>query len=784
MENHQRVEEVYIKPPKAYKKMKMAFNSLNPIYISGVTGYGKTVFVKNFLKQKKYTYISCSRGSFSCRPNENDKIIVIDDISFLSDENDKKYVLKMSGQNGLWLILVGRSRVPKWLVPVCVENSFVLIDETDLAFGVNELEKFFASCGRRVNSEDLEAIQKRTSGHPVLAKMFVMSFDKDIVYNEKVDSEIEKMFFEYLEQTVYQQWDRDVVEFLMRISIVDKFTIPLAEMIAAKSGVSALLEKATSIGNFIFEDKGEFRLANSIKNGMRLKLEREYTKQQKYELYYNAGLFYELHDKIPEALQMYEKCEKSNRISELLIKNAEKNPGSGSYYELRKYYLGLPEEYIKKEPKLMAGMSMLYSLLMQPEKSEQWYDCLKNFEKENKGALKAEAKSRLVYLDIGLPHRGIKNIAEIFAKLSALIMSDGIRLPEFSITSNLPSIMNGGKDFSKWTLYDNILAEKIGTTVERALGSSGIGLVNISLGESMFEKGGDSYDIMNRLNCGRMQAEANGKLEVCFAAIGTTARLNIVHGEIDSAIEVLTDFREKLYKEGAKQLLPNLDAFLCLAAMYKGDISAVDEWLLEAPKEGVEFFIMERFRYLVKIRAYIMKGNYNKAISLLQVMLYYSKLYYRGYIFIQAKLLLAVCLFRTGSDKWEEELREAIKSAEKYRFIRVISLEGCAVSDLIHKAHLDDIDKKYMNAVETETRDIAMEYPAYLKNGEIEKLAFSDNALKILRLQADGLSYKEISYRLGIKEDNVRYHIRENYKKLGVREKAEAVMEASRLKLI
>ncbi|MFQ9801277.1 MAG: hypothetical protein ACLR23_22910 [Clostridia bacterium] len=71
---------------------------------------------------------------------------------------------------------------------------------------------------------------------------------------------------------------------------------------------------------------------------------------------------------------MYERSGYTSRIRELLIRNARCNPGNGHYFELRKYYLQLKPAEIEGNVILMAAMSMLYSLLMQPEESEAWYE--------------------------------------------------------------------------------------------------------------------------------------------------------------------------------------------------------------------------------------------------------------------------------------------------------------------------------------------------------------------------------------------------------------------------
>ena len=75
-------------------------------------------------------------------------------------------------------------------------------------------------------------------------------------------------------------------------------------------------------------------------------------------------------------------------------------------------------------------------------------------------------------------------------------------------------------------------------------------------------------------------------------------------------------------------------------------------------------------------------------------------------------------------------------------------------------------------------------YPGYLSPRNAAREDFSSTALEILRLQSEGLSATLIAERLGMKVDNVRYHIRENYRKLGAGGKAEAIAAARGLGLI
>lgn len=61
----------------------------------------------------------------------------------------------------------------------------------------------------------------------------------------------------------------------------------------------------------------------------------------------------------------------------------------------------------------MTAMSVLYSVLMNAEKSEYWYVRLREYAANAKGNDRSEANAQIAYLDIVLPHRGSKDLVSI-----------------------------------------------------------------------------------------------------------------------------------------------------------------------------------------------------------------------------------------------------------------------------------------------------------------------------------------------------------------------------------
>ena len=79
---------------------------------------------------------------------------------------------------------------------------------------------------------------------------------------------------------------------------------------------------------------------------------------------------------------------------------------------------------------------------------------------------------------------------------------------------------------------------------------------------------------------------------------------------------------------------------------------------------------------------------------------------------------------------------------------------------------------------------VAQLYPMYLTNLSNNVTDISGNALEILRLQADGMSNDEIAATLFISKNTVKYHCKENYRKLGVSNRLAAITEAKKRGII
>ena len=61
---------------------------------------------------------------------------------------------------------------------------------------------------------------------------------------------------------------------------------------------------------------------------------------------------------------------------------------------------------------------------------------------------------------------------------------------------------------------------------------------------------------------------------------------------------------------------------------------------------------------------------------------------------------------------------------------------------------------------------------------------FSEHAIRILQLQAEGMTIRQIAQTMRLAETTIKYHAAENYRKLNVKGKTDAVQKAKSLKII
>lgn len=779
-----------IKIPNEFKnRIKDMQKECSVIFMTAYVGMGKTSVIQEYLRQKKsaYTYVSSEQNDFpEYIQNAKSNIIVVDDFQNISPQNEE--YLNHNFYNLLRhhkFYILSRASMPAWLKPYQIIGQVRNLDGSVLSLTNQEVKEYLEGNQIYVSETALYQICQTIEGYPLALAFFICALQSGKVDKTTLSDRILKDIFDYYDEMVLQFWNIELYKFMLQVCVFERFTLGLASMVSGYPSVEHIIDEANRVGTFLICTKDEYEIQPFFRKYLLYKQKRDFSQTAIYNIYNNAGLYYELQSDIKNALKYYSVSKNQDKIRELLIRNSNLHPGIAHYIELEEYYRGFPKEKILETPDLMAGMCMLCSLNIQVEESEYWYKALQEYcAKLKKTDVEYKyAKGKLYWLDISLTHRGSANIEKLILNAVSKKNTDFV-LQDISVTSNLPSVLNGGKDFSRWVMRADVVYSLMKPVVPLVFGKAGEGLADVCIAEKMLEQADPNiYQLMNYINSGIYEAASKGKMETQFVGVMLQHRLYLSQGNRGAAYQLMEDFKNQVEQKKQTQLLPNLNAVIAHYYLKMGDKEQVDIWMQEeAPNENKGFNVLERYRYVVKVRGYIVQQKYMEAVSLLNRILQYGTNYDRTIVCIQAKVLQAIVLYRTKDETWKGLLEEALLEAEKYQYIRMLAEEGTALLPLLLESQAA-IGQAYKKKLLQFTKEEAMLYPSYLKTVTEEAQSLTTAEKQVLKLLGQGMKNKEISEFLNISLNTVAYHTKNIYQKLGVNSRIQATNIAKNMEL-
>ncbi len=759
------------------------------ILFSAPCGCGKTTTASALLSGHTICTFSAADGEFPADsiPPGCDAVLV-DDLQYLLEPAHQQAMCDLiRTRRDLHFILLSRGPIPGWLMPFQFAGILLTIDILALNFDRATAQRMLESRGIMVSPGDMSAIQRDLKGYPIAMDILCRKLKGGEAYGADILSAMKRELFFYFDEAVYRRFDTPLRRLLVSLGPFQSFHRELAKMINGDPRTGELLgtiQRDTTM--LLFDGLDTYHFRPIFREFLMWELYQTLTDAEQRMLYSRAALYYELHDEPDRALDCYSLAGEQSKVSALLVKNAEQHPGVGHYQKMQKYYFALPWKEISKSPSLMCGMSMLCAMCLDYETSEQWYGELQSYaarlsksDSEHKSV-----QGKLAYLDIALPQRSSKGLIEVIGSIFRVMTDKQLRVPSFSVTSMLPSLMNGGKDFCEWSKKDDLMYATMRRPLETVLGRDGVGLADCAICESKFEKGEDVsarlLTLMSRLG----EIQAHGTPDIEFAVVGLLARVQVSQGRARVALESVGSLRAKFLDTGQTRFLPNIDAMLCRIRLRLDDTDSTREWLRErAPKNDARLWVMWRYQYLTRAMAQFAEGEYQEALMLLARLVPYCEHCGRVMDGIHIQLLSALCRERMGSGEWKAKLCAALDTCYAYQFIWPIAQYGAAILPLLGTCGWNG-DTAYLNALITAARAQAVEYPRFLKPQArpIEQLSAAET--QVLKLLCENLSNQEIGEILGIKLATVKTHVSRVLQKLNVNRRSEAKNAAEKLHLI
>ncbi|MDD3164610.1 MAG: LuxR C-terminal-related transcriptional regulator [Oscillospiraceae bacterium] len=757
------------------------------ILFSAPCGYGKTTAVAALLQGRRTATYRAGEG-MPFEPLPDCEALVVENLQLLQKAEEQRALCDWLQSNpDKHLILVGRGVTPGWLMPFRFTGLLMTIDADALLFDRATTGRLLAQNAIEVSDAELTAIWQETTGYPLALALLCRHLASGERYGKAVADAVRRELFLHYEQAVYLRFEVPLRLLLLNLAPFEQFDVELAKLVSGESHVGELLgrlQRETTM--LLYDGLEQCRFRPLFRSFLLWEMRQRYTVAEQNTLCSRAGLYYELREDYAHALACYSRCAEHRKVTALLIKYAEHHPGVDHFYELEEYYYALPREEVLRSPALLCGMSMVTALNLDYEQSEQWYAALQTYVSrlQRSDAEFKDAQAKLAYLDIALPQRGSKGLIEIITSVFTILTSQELQLPTFSVTSSLPSILNGGKDFSEWTRRDELLYATMRKPVETILGRDGVGIADCALCESKFEKNEEFSARLLALASRLGEIQRKGTPDIRFAAVGLLCRVQVSQGKAATALDTLQNLRDDFVETGQTRFLPNLDAMCCRIRLRLGDLDGAQIWYREkAPGSGARLRALWRYQYITSAMVQITIGEWDAALVTLAPLLEFTRYCGRTLDGLTIRLLMAICHFRQADEMWRDEFAAALDTAWDYRYIRPVAQLGAAVLPLLN-ACLWKGDKDYFSRLLTQTRAQTVFYPDFLRRKTALAEPLSPSEQQVLRLICHNRSNQEIGDILGIKLATVKTHVNHILQKLDVKRRSEAKDAAESLHLI
>lgn len=282
-------------------------------------------------------------------------------------------------------------------------------------------------------------------------------------------------------------------------------------------------------------------------------------------------------------------------------------------------------------------------------------------------------------------------------------------------------------------------------------------------------------------------AEKNKDIWCLYEALTLEMMILVMSGQASSAEPLMKALKERVMAAGRDEVLEkNIDALAVWASMYDGSMETMNQWMKRcAPDEHTEFSLEDTFRYIVKLRCYLIQEKHMALLSLGERLKSGLKQLERPMDLCEINVLLAIsCYVQRKLEQAFNYIGEALQVAEQYRYDRLIGDEGKQVYQLLLDYRKERGRTPYSDRVADIARRTGLLYPNYLKSQKTSGQNLSEGELKVLRLMKEELSNSEIAAYLDVSLNTVKFHSKNIYKKLEVNSRGQALKQARNLGIL
>lgn len=354
------------------------------------------------------------------------------------------------------------------------------------------------------------------------------------------------------------------------------------------------------------------------------------------------------------------------------------------------------------------------------------------------------------------------------------------------LTAGRPQLLNGFNDFTRLGPMLEHFKDECIEDIQFLYGTECAPVIfNLSLAEYYYQKN-KLIEVEMLVSSTIKEFDKKNEYRFLFTALVLQSKILLATGSILRSASYIKDINKQIRDLGKAEFSNNINAVEVMGAFYDGRYDVIANWMhTDAPDELGDFNMLDLYRYMVKIRCYIVLEKYSMAISLIEKLRPLLEIGRRPMDLCEIDLLLAMTLFAAGNKNLAfEALVRALKSARRRNYLRLVADEGTCLFPLLVEYVKEKGETPFLMEMIELTRKMAIQYPLYLKPRYQNKEQFTQMEVDILRLLQQGKSQEEIGDYFFISLNTVKYHLKKIYTKLEASSATQAIWKAKLIGLI
>ncbi len=717
------------------------------------------------------------------------------------------------------IVIATREDPPLPLARLRVRGQLTELRANDLRFTPAETALFLNQMMKlNLSTEDITNLETRTEGWIAglqLAALSMQSQDNASHFIQTFTGS-HRFVLDYLIEEVLNQQPKDIQDFLLRTSVLDRFCASLCDAVmqnpeSSSQDTLSYLERSNLFIIPLDNQRQWYRYHHLFGDLLRQRLHQLGDKKiAQYHI--RASQWYEDNDLEIEAFHHAAAANDIDRAARLIEGKGMPLPYRGAMVPVMNWLAGLETAVLDAKPVLWVTYATVLTMTGQPFSQVEGViqaaeKALQNAE-QNEQTRDYIGQIASLKAMLAIPYNEVDIMHEQAQRALAFLHPDN--LPTRSVatmTLGLAYQFQGKREAARQILQESI-------TMGQASGNMMTVLAAATALGQIYESETQLYAAEEQFQrCLQLVGDPppSGACEAHLGLANITYQWNDLEAAQQHAQQGLALARQMETVDTSALC----EAVLARIKLAQGDVEAASVQLAQAEQFLRERKFFERMSHVIEpqVRAYLHQGNLIAAAQLVekhecpigQARLLLAEgdpssaltilEQYRQHVEandllaerLSVLILQAVIYRATGEkEKAAETAKEALAQAEPGGYIRIFVDEGMSMAQLLAEiaaqGFMPSYTSKLLAAFEVEVIHGASQIPFPEAQALVDPL--SKRELEILTLIAAGLKNKEIAEQLVISLNTVLYHTKNIYSKLGVNNRTLAIAKAKGLHLI